>query len=107
MGAVWGPSLSGDGSLLSAAWPDEGMVARVSTCGPGDLIREIRPDGGAWSTALSPDGTSVAIGGLENAHRSWWWTWPPVGSYRLGGFDWPRRVPGLVEPRWPLDRRDR
>ena len=99
-GEVWGPSLSGDGSLLSAAWPDEGVV-RVVDVSSGRLVHEIRPDDGAWSTALSPDGTSLAIGGLER---------PSVvvvdlasgRELRLGGFDWPRvfQVSWSPDGRW-------
>ena len=99
-GEVWGASLSGDGSLLSAAWFDEGIV-RVADVSSGRLVREIRPDDGAWSTALSPDGTSLAIGGSE----------PPSvvvvdlasgREHRLGGFDWPRvfQVSWSPDGRW-------
>jgi WD40 repeat protein len=53
------------------------------------LVHEITLDDGAWSTALSPDGRSLAIGG---------WDHPSVvvvdlasgREHRLGGFDWPR-----------------
>jgi WD40 repeat protein len=62
---VWGPSLSKDGSLLSAAWQADG--ARVVDLRSGRLVREISVDGGAVSTALSPDGTRVAVGGWGNS----------------------------------------
>ncbi len=60
-GPVWGPSLSGDGSLLSAAWLDEGLV-RVFDLRTKRSIREVRLEGGAQFTALSPDGGRLAVG---------------------------------------------
>lgn len=87
-GLVVGPSLSADGSLMSAAWFDEGIV-RVADVSSGRLVHEITLDDGAWSTALSPDGRSLAIGG---------WDPPSVvvvdlasgRELRLDGFDWPQ-----------------
>jgi WD40 repeat protein len=63
-GAVWGPSISAGGALMSAAWLDEGAV-RVVDLQTGRSVREIRLEGGAWSTALSPDGARLAVAGLD------------------------------------------
>jgi WD40 repeat protein/DNA-binding SARP family transcriptional activator len=58
--AVWGPSFSADGRLMSAAWVREG-AARVLDLRTDRLVREVRPEAGAAGTALSPDGTRLAV----------------------------------------------
>ena len=58
-GPVWGPSFSPDGTLVSAAWPDDG-VARVVRTRTGALVSEIRMEG-PQDTAFSPDGQKLAI----------------------------------------------
>jgi WD40 repeat protein len=82
---VWGPSFSGDGSLVAAAWGAEGRT-RVLDASDGRVIRTITLAAG--DTAFSPDGRMLAV-----APR--WNEWGDVlvfdlrtGSvlFRLGGF---------------------
>lgn len=60
-GQVWGPSFSGDGSLVAAAWPDEGHV-RIMDPSTGRVVQVIENvEGGPHDTALSPDGDHIAV----------------------------------------------
>jgi WD40 repeat protein/DNA-binding SARP family transcriptional activator len=59
-GPVVGPSVSANGAFMAAAWLQGGVV-RVMDLRQKQTVREIRPEGGAWATALSPDGKRVAI----------------------------------------------
>jgi WD40 repeat protein/DNA-binding SARP family transcriptional activator len=97
-GSVRGPSLSEDGWLLSAAWEEDG--ARVVDLRTGRLVREIRRDGGAASTALSPDGTRVAVGSREDLSVA---VVDLISGRELllpGGFNW-----GLFRLAWSPDGR--
>ncbi len=64
-GAVWGPSFSPDGSLLAAAWLDEGVV-RVSNLADRTM-REIPIGGSPIATSFSPDGQLLAIAGIRSS----------------------------------------
>ena len=64
---VWGPSFSGDGSLVAAAWSDwdgSGERVRVLDLSTDRVVSSV-PIAGAIDTALSPDGKHVAV-------ASWW-----------------------------------
>ena len=91
-GRVTGPSFSPDGSLVAAAWPDEGIVRvldRSSGAVKGRMVPQV--DG----TTFSPDGRQLAVGPVEgaievlDAHSL-----VPVGSYEFeemggaSGFDY-------------------
>jgi WD40 repeat protein/DNA-binding SARP family transcriptional activator/class 3 adenylate cyclase len=58
-GEVWGPSFGEDGSLVAAAWLDEGFV-RVFDVSTGRLVMQ-HPLVRANDTSLSPDGAEVAV----------------------------------------------
>ncbi|MGI8775575.1 MAG: AAA family ATPase [Actinomycetota bacterium] len=58
-GSVWGPSFSATGSLLAAAWSDEGIV-RVVDPKRGEVITTIHMTG-AFDTAFSADGARLAV----------------------------------------------
>ncbi|MDP9343932.1 MAG: hypothetical protein M3Q23_17945 [Actinomycetota bacterium] len=58
-GEAWGPSFSADGSLVSAAWFDAGLV-QVLDLSTDRVVSTIRVDG-PIDTALSPDGRHVAV----------------------------------------------
>lgn len=63
-GEVWGPSFAQRGPLrVAAAWPLLGVVriATATFAGSAPVVEEIRVPGGPHDTALSPDGTLVAI----------------------------------------------
>ncbi len=60
VGQVWGPSISGDGRLFAASWPDEG-VTRVADMATGRVVREIRAVPHPMDTAFSPDGALIAV----------------------------------------------
>lgn len=57
--SVWSPSLSADGRLLSATFPQEGRV-RVMDLRSGRIVLDLRLEGGVGGTALSPDGSRIA-----------------------------------------------
>jgi WD40 repeat protein/class 3 adenylate cyclase len=65
-GPVLGPSLSPDGSLASAAWLEDDTV-RVWEVETGRTIHEIDAVPAPFSTAFSPDGKRLAIGGLDDS----------------------------------------
>jgi WD40 repeat protein/class 3 adenylate cyclase len=60
-----GPSFNADGSLVAAAWPEEGAIRIVRTS-TGRVVRTIEGLAFPFDTTLSPDGRSVAITGVEN-----------------------------------------
>ena len=60
-GPVIGPSFDGDGSLVAAAWPDQGKV-EIAEPRTGTVVRTIDGlDQSPGDTALSPDGDLVAV----------------------------------------------
>jgi WD40 repeat protein len=63
-GPVWGPSISADGRLFAATWPDEG-VTRVAELATGRVVREIRAVPRPWKTAFSPDGALIAVASAD------------------------------------------
>jgi WD40 repeat protein/class 3 adenylate cyclase len=65
-GPVLGPSLSPDGSLAAAAWLDEDTV-RVWEVATGRTVHEIDAVLAPFSTAFSPDGERLVIGGLDDS----------------------------------------
>jgi WD40 repeat protein/DNA-binding SARP family transcriptional activator/class 3 adenylate cyclase len=58
-GAVTGPSFDREGSLVSAAWPDEGTI-RVLEAATGNVVMTYRL-ADVNDTSLSPDGRHVAV----------------------------------------------
>ena len=60
-GQVFGQSFSADGSLVSAAWPDEATI-RIADPSTGKVTTSIRGvEGFPFEATLSPDGRSVAV----------------------------------------------
>ncbi len=59
VGPVSGPSFSADGSLVAAAWEEEGIARVVDRSRRGD-IKTLRVTS-AFDTALSPDGERLAV----------------------------------------------
>jgi WD40 repeat protein/DNA-binding SARP family transcriptional activator/class 3 adenylate cyclase/tRNA A-37 threonylcarbamoyl transferase component Bud32 len=57
-GAVWGPSFSADGSLVAAAWDEEGRT-RLLDASDGHVLKTFTRAAG--DTAFSPDGTMLAV----------------------------------------------
>ncbi len=101
--AVWGPSLSEDGSLLSAAWQEGG--ARVIDLRTGRLVREIGP------------GRSAAVDGAESGRDANRCRVGRTVGHGRGPATRSRAVPvrrlrladrsARLEPRRPLDRGSR
>ena len=58
-GAV-GQSFDADGRLVAATWPEDGVV-RVAETATGDIVRTFRLDTFPFDTALSPDGSRLAV----------------------------------------------
>lgn len=59
-GAVRGPSFSGDSTMLTAAWHDEGVV-RVMDAATGAVVSTIRSVGTPTATALDRTGQRVGV----------------------------------------------
>jgi WD40 repeat protein/DNA-binding SARP family transcriptional activator len=57
---VSGPSFSREGSLFSAAWPDDGVV-KVVDLATGRIVREVRSVAVPSDTSFNPTGTRLAI----------------------------------------------
>jgi WD40 repeat protein/DNA-binding SARP family transcriptional activator len=57
---VWGPSFSPDGTLVAAAWLNEGRVEAFDTS-TGRSVLTIGDLDGPWRTAFSPDGSRLAV----------------------------------------------
>jgi WD40 repeat protein/class 3 adenylate cyclase len=55
-----GQSFDGDGDLIAATWPEHGAI-RVAKTATGDVLRTFRMDTFPFDTALSPDGTRLAV----------------------------------------------
>ena len=63
-GAV-GQSFDADGRLIAAAWPEDSTV-RVAEAATGDVLRTFEDlETFAFDTALSPDGSQVAVGSAD------------------------------------------
>ena len=59
-GSVWGPSFDAQGSMVSAAWEDEGAV-HVFDTSDGRLDSTIKLSAPPFMTALSPNGRAIAV----------------------------------------------
>jgi len=101
---VWGVSMSPDGSLVAAAWPDQGLVrvARTRSKGPvapgsstrtgvTTTIRAEEP----MDTAFSPDGRRLAISAADDRVH--------VHSVSTGRRIFSIEVPGPREIEWSPD----
>ena len=65
-GQAWGPSFSADGSLVAAAWPEEGIVRVVEPS--SGTIRGLRAQVRvSEATAFSPDGRHLAVAPFDDA----------------------------------------
>ena len=58
--SVWGPSFSGDGTLVAAAWIDEGVV-RVIEVATGRVMHEIGGFTEPLVTSFHPDGDRLVV----------------------------------------------
>ena len=101
--SAWGQSFDADGRLVAAAWPEEGVV-RVAEAATGKIVRTFDGlDTYVVDTALSPDGSRLAIASAGADFAS-------VFDVRTGDFlfDAPAahqlRVRRLVEPGRAMDR---
>ncbi len=63
-GAVWGPSFSGDGSVLAASWIDQGIV-RVFDLASGTLRSQVLA-AGVFATSIRPDGEQIVVSNLDS-----------------------------------------
>ena len=73
-GAVWGPSFDAEGSIVTAAWEEEGVV-RIFETSDGNLVNTIESAHPPFMTATSPDGNAIAV---SNGYV------PEVAVYRVG-----------------------
>jgi YD repeat-containing protein len=98
--SAWGQSFDADGRLVAAAWPDEGVV-RVAEAATGTIVRTFEGlDTFVVDTALSPDGTRLALasGGADFAS---------VVDIRTGDllFELPRHTASVFAVSWSPDGR--
>ena len=98
--SAWGQSFDADGRLVAAAWPEEGVV-RVAEAATGTIVRTFEGlDTFVVDTALSPDGSRLAIasGGEDIAS---------VFDVRTGDllFELPRHTNSVYAVSWSPDGR--
>jgi WD40 repeat protein/serine/threonine protein kinase/class 3 adenylate cyclase len=59
-GPAFGPSFGGDGAIVAAGWPNEGVVGLLDVSG-GDVVETFRNLEGARNTAVSPGSGRIAV----------------------------------------------
>ncbi|MGH2641468.1 MAG: hypothetical protein ACRDGO_07195, partial [Actinomycetota bacterium] len=98
-GAV-GQSFDASGGLVAAAWPDDGTV-RVAEAATGRVVRTLdRLDTFAFDTALSPDGSRLAVASADVDSV-------PVFDVRTGDLllELPRHLHSVNSVSWSPDGR--
>ena len=70
-GAVWGPSLSPDGSMVAASWPDEADRVRIVDVESGRTVFDLVPAGAVETTAFDPTGRRAVLGRGERVVPGW------------------------------------
>ena len=65
--SVWGPSVSPDGRLFAATWPDLGVI-RVAEVATGRVVQEVTSVSMPWETAFSPDGSQLVVSSRDFAY---------------------------------------
>ncbi|GAA1479531.1 hypothetical protein GCM10009623_39770 [Nocardioides aestuarii] len=89
--AVWSPSISPDGKLVAASWPEGVLVVDIGT---GEVVHQFRADQMS-PTAFSPDGKRLAYG-----------TWPTVvADLDTGARAFTLRNGGGLDVGWSPDGR--